>query len=181
MYEINSRFKELRKHLGLSQFYFAKKIDRSVGCISNIERNKCFVSDETIDSVCSTFGVNKVWLVSGTGPMFTSGNEKGQVDIDTIGSRVRKIRKDNHFSQTTFAEEIGYTLMHVSYVENGKSKPSREFIEKVCARFGISSNWLLSGEGEEKAAEPLLDDKLIEWLRKHPEEIRRLRLKSGLD
>lgn len=181
MYEINDRFKELRKHLGLSQFGFAKKIDRSVGCIANIEGNNNSVSEETIDSVCMVYGVNKEWLLNGTGEMFSPGEEKSPVDIATIGTRIRKVRKDNGLSQGAFAERIGYTLTQVSYVERGKSRPSREFIKKVCQKYNISSNWLLSGEGEEMSAEPLLDDKLIEWLRKHPEEIRRLRLKSGLD
>lgn len=178
--QMNSRFKELRQYLGLSQFAFAKKIDRSVGCIANIEMNNNGISDETIDAVCAVYGVNKEWLVNGVGPMFIPGFEKGKADILSIGPRVRKVRKDAGLSQKAFAETIGYTLMQINYVENGKTKPSHEFIRKVCAKFAVSANWLLSGEGEEKIKEPeKVDDKLIEWLNAHPDEITRLKIKMS--
>ena len=51
----------------------------------------------------------------------------------------------------------------------------------VASALGVSFDWLLTGEGEQKAEEAVVDDKLIEWLKKNPEVVRRLRIESGLE
>ena len=42
-------------------------------------------------------------------------------------------------------------------------------------------NWLLTGEGEEMSDEAVVDDKLIEWLSRNPDVVRRLRIEGNLD
>ena len=58
--------------------------------------------------------------------------------------------------------------------------PSEAFINKVSSVFGVSDIWLKTGEGEMRAVDPV-DDRLIEWLRSHPEVAWELRSKYGLD
>ena len=72
-------------------------------------------------------------------------------------------------------------MIYVHTVESGKGYPSNEFLSRVSSVFGISYNWLLTGEGEEMSDEAVVDDKLIEWLRRNPDVVRRLRIEGNLD
>ena len=59
----------------------------------------------------------------------------------------------------------------------------RLFFVSVNSGMGaVSQEWLLTGVGDREANEvDKVDDKLIVWLDEHPEAIRELRMRSGLD
>ena len=67
---MNTRIKELRKTLGLSQSEFAIKIGIGQTGISSIERGNSIVTDRTINQIVSTFGVDEHWLRTGEGEPF---------------------------------------------------------------------------------------------------------------
>ena len=93
----------------------------------------------------------------------------------------RKVRKDIGLTQEQFGKAIGCSVTYIHFVESGTNIPSFDFLNKVSSVFGISYNWLLTGEGEEKENIKPLDDELINWLNEHPDVVRRLRIKSGLN
>ena len=93
---------------------------------------------------------------------------------------IRKLRKDIALTQEQFGKAIGCSVTYIHFVESGTNIPSFDFLSQISSVFGISYNWLLTGEGEEKSDEAVLDEELIEWLRRNPDEVRRLRIKSGL-
>lgn len=68
---MNSRIKELRNSLGLTQLDFASKIGLK-SSISEIENGKAPITDRTIISICSVFNVNENWLRTGKGDMFNT-------------------------------------------------------------------------------------------------------------
>lgn len=103
------------------------------------------------------------------------------VDKDGISGRVRKVRKLAGLTQGAFAGRIAYSKVQVLSVEKGKVIPSRQFLEKVASEFGVSSEWLFTGVGSMKAVEYRVDDRLISWLNAHPEVVRKLRIRRGLD
>lgn len=76
MYEINTRIKELRLLLKLSQADFGHKLGLKHSAISDIENNKSIVTNRYIISICTIFHVNKEWLVSGKGDIFIKENKK---------------------------------------------------------------------------------------------------------
>lgn len=82
---MGERFKQLRKKLGLSQIEFAKRLGLTRGAISNIEAGKVQPKPLLIDLICSTFGANKEWLVSGTGPMLAERSRDDQI-MDFVSS-----------------------------------------------------------------------------------------------
>ena len=178
---MKDRFKQIREYFGLSQAQFAQKINRSPGGIGSIETGRSRVSDETMDSVCEAFGINRSWLVSGEGAMFAPGKEKSKADKEGIGERIRKVRKDTGLTQEEFGKAIGCSVTYIHFVESGKNIPSSDFLNKVCMNYGISYNWLLTGEGEEKPDEAVVDEELIEWLNEHPDVVRRLKVESGVE
>ena len=81
-----------------------------------------------------------------------------------------------------FASAIGYSKQLISFIESGKIYPSDELTRMVSKAFGVNMEWLMTGKGEMYGnTEEKLDEKLIDWLNNHPEVIRELRRRSGLD
>ena len=183
-YKIKSdKIKLIRQHFGLSQAQFAQKINRSPGFISNVETGRSEISESTVHSVCTAFGINKSWIIEGSGEMFADGREVAEADKDTIGPRIRMLRKREKLTQEQFGKATGYSKVHIHYVEAGKVTPSNEMLKRVSDAFHVSYEWLLTGEGEVERGpeEAVVDDELIEWLKKNPEIVKELRIRGGLD
>ena len=174
--DMKDRFKLIRNHFSLSQARFAQSINRTSGYISNVETGRSGVSEETIKTICSTYGVNESWLRNGSGSMFPPGEEIGKADKSMAGVRIKQIRKRENLTQNQFAERIGFSKIHIHNVEAGKVIPSNEFLKRVSTSFSVSYTWLLTGEGEmEQPQSNRLDDQLISWITAHPEVVRELR------
>ncbi|MCL1974621.1 MAG: helix-turn-helix transcriptional regulator [Firmicutes bacterium] len=69
---VNTRIKELRQALKLSQANFSKGISISNGYIAGIELNKRKVNDRIIKLICFTYNVSEIWLRTGEGEMFAN-------------------------------------------------------------------------------------------------------------
>ena len=73
---MNTRIRELRKALDLSQKEFADKIGLKQNAISYMERGGSAVTEQNIKVICSQFSVNENWLRTGTGHMFIENDRK---------------------------------------------------------------------------------------------------------
>lgn len=67
---LNSRIKELREKLGMSQTEFAENLSLKRNSISLIEVGKRNPSNRTILDICNKFNVSEEWLRHGTGEIF---------------------------------------------------------------------------------------------------------------
>lgn len=65
----------------------------------------------------------------------------------TTGERIRMIRKEKGMNQTEFAKEIAVSTTTVCQLETGRYNIARTTKKILCERFGISENWLDTGEG----------------------------------
>ena len=97
--------------------------------------------------------------------------------MNTIGERVRAIRKSNKLTVVAFGERIGITNPSVSNIENGKTNPSDQTIRSICREFGVNELWLRYGEegGEmyqQKSREEELGALLKSVLADRPEAFR---------
>ena len=61
--------------------------------------------------------------------------------------RITEVRKAAGLTQGEFAERLGLTRNFISLIENGNRVPSDRTISDICREFGISENWLRTGEG----------------------------------
>ena len=175
---IQNRIKQIREYFRLFQEQFAQRINRSYALISLIETGRKKVSEETAERICSEFSVNKEWLLNGEGDMTASD----PIDRENMKYRIRQIRKNLKLSQEEFGSAVGFCKQRISYIENGRVFPSLELINNVSFTFGINKEWLMTGKGEMYLNEAdKVDEKLIDWLNNHPEVIRELRRRSGLD
>lgn len=68
--------------------------------------------------------------------------------MESIGSRVKAVRKALNLTTTKFGERIGIKNPSVSMIETGKSNPSDRTILSICREFNVNENWLRTGEGE---------------------------------
>lgn len=67
--------------------------------------------------------------------------------ISTIGTNIiKRLRKLHDHNQTEFANKIGVSQGSLSDLEADKSKPAIETIISICAAFGCSYEWLLTGK-----------------------------------
>lgn len=82
---MRDRIKILRKTLGLNQTEFGNRLGMSRWAIVNIELDRAPIKPLLIDLICSTFGANKEWLVSGTGPMLADHSRDDQI-MDFVSS-----------------------------------------------------------------------------------------------
>lgn len=62
--------------------------------------------------------------------------------------RIRRIRKENRLTQTEFGERIGVKGNTITGYETGLRAPSSAVITAICKEFGVSENWLRTGEGD---------------------------------
>ena len=178
---LSNRFIEIRKHYGLSQSEFAKMINRTQGFVSNIETERCDISKNTIHTICSLFDINETWLVTGKGDMLAKGKLISKADKESASLRIRQICLQEGLTQQEFADIIGYSKRQVYSVEAKKVTPSNDFLRKIAICFNVSYDWLLTGVGEIELKEAIVDEKLIEWLKKNPDIVKELRIRSGLD
>jgi transcriptional regulator with XRE-family HTH domain len=68
---LNKRLKTVRETLNLTQKSFARSIFISTSYYANIEAGHRQVFDKIIDSVCKVYNVNKNWISTGKGQMFS--------------------------------------------------------------------------------------------------------------
>ena len=84
---MNNRIREVREHFKLTQTEFGERLGVSRDVIGNIEYNRLKnpkQKEPIIKLICSTFGVNELWLRSGEGEMFQAMNEDEEL-ADYLG------------------------------------------------------------------------------------------------
>ena len=64
-----------------------------------------------------------------------------------IGNRIRQLRGHFGSTQACFAEKCGINRGYLAVLEVGKKKPSSNALTLLIEATGVSSNWLLTGEG----------------------------------
>nr|DAI06803.1 MAG TPA: helix-turn-helix domain protein [Caudoviricetes sp.] len=90
---MNTRIKELRNQLNLTQKEFGNQIGLKPTSICDIEQNRCNVTERCIIAICSRFNVNEEWLRFGTGQMFNS-IDKSYNDFFEIFKKLNPILQD---------------------------------------------------------------------------------------
>lgn len=81
---------------------------------------------------------------------------------DYINTRIKQLRKEHGLTQADFGERVGITYSAISSIELGKSSPSGQTIKAICREFGVSEEWLRTGEGQKEALDWDEDAQLLE-------------------
>lgn len=73
---MNSRIKEVRQRLRMTQSVFASRLNLSRNYVALIESGDRSPSDRTIADICREFGVREAWLRTGEGEMFAAAQDE---------------------------------------------------------------------------------------------------------
>lgn len=90
---INSRIKELRKHLDLNSRDFGAEINYSHSTVIQVEKGRC-PEEKFIQAVCSKYNVSETWLRTGEGEMFSTPESDIEVAMRVIADRVKRLDPD---------------------------------------------------------------------------------------
>ena len=94
---MNSRLKEIRLNLGLSQKKFGDKMFLSQDQISLLENGKRNITDRTLNDICRTFNVNEEWLKYGHGEMFVDpiANIDASEDVRELVKKILSLSEED--------------------------------------------------------------------------------------
>jgi transcriptional regulator with XRE-family HTH domain len=70
-------------------------------------------------------------------------------NLKTIGDRIKYIRKFHKMTQKDIADKTNIKRGNLSHYENNKVTPGAEAIVELSELFNVSTDWLLTGKGEE--------------------------------
>ncbi|MCC5912209.1 MAG: helix-turn-helix transcriptional regulator [Clostridiaceae bacterium] len=68
--------------------------------------------------------------------------------METVGNRLKSLRKHLGLTQTKFGKKVGISHSHVSNMESGKDFPSDTLLKLICLEYAINPEWLINGEGD---------------------------------
>jgi len=73
---------------------------------------------------------------------------KSTETLDTIGDRIRRVRKDNKLSQKAFGKICGVSQLTLLRYETNYRGPDMKFLLKMSENFNVNVNWVLRKIGE---------------------------------
>lgn len=65
---------------------------------------------------------------------------------DNLYTRIKEVRQKLNLTQAEFAEMIGLSQNYIALIETGKRVPSSRTVSDICRVFGVSLDWLKTGE-----------------------------------
>ena len=69
-------------------------------------------------------------------------------NLETFGSRFKKIRQLKGYKQEDIANILGLTKQSVSNIENDKTFVSKDVLSKLVIDLNINLNYLIAGKGQ---------------------------------
>ena len=69
--------------------------------------------------------------------------------MDTINSRIKRIRKKLKMNQKDFGQKLGLTQSGISRIETPGTTVIEQNIHQIAALFHVNEHWLRTGEGDE--------------------------------
>ena len=72
---------------------------------------------------------------------------------ETIGKNIRDARRQKDMTQAVLAERMNVSESAISQWESGRTSPDLSLIPDLCGVLGISADWLLSVNAEQRAKE----------------------------
>ena len=72
----------------------------------------------------------------------------------TIAQRIREARLSKQLDQSDLAAKIDIATRTVQRWEKGEQVPDSNYLMRIAKATGVTSHWLLSGEGEMVPTEP---------------------------
>jgi len=66
----------------------------------------------------------------------------------SLNERIKELRKNLGLTQAEFGRRIGIVQGHLTGIESGKKSVTQKTLKVICATYGVSEEWLKTGNGE---------------------------------
>ena len=83
-------------------------------------------------------------------------------DFAIIGENIRRLRKENNYTQESFAEKLRISVKHVSCIENAEANISLPLLLRIKHFFSVDANELLEPQEGKKDRMPAGRGKLAQ-------------------
>jgi transcriptional regulator with XRE-family HTH domain len=70
------------------------------------------------------------------------------MEIVGISARIEKVIEDKKLNPNLFANELGIKTTVIYNILKNRNKPGFDLLLKICGKYNVNANWLLTGEGE---------------------------------
>ncbi len=77
----------------------------------------------------------------------------------SMGSRIKKLRIEKGFTQDLLGSKLGMGRSNVGHIENGRTIPTADTLDKIADILGTSSDYLLGRTDDESAHYYALNEK----------------------
>jgi len=118
---INSRIKELRGFLDLTQEEFGNEISVTKMTIIRVEKDGNVVTDKVVNAIANQFNVNECWLRTGEGEMFNDTSAE-----DELAMMIAKLIKNS--DDSNFEARFVKAVMKLSQADWDRIK---QFVDDV--------------------------------------------------
>ena len=164
---IGQRMRLIRKRRNLTQRGMGHLLGVSGATVCQNE-NGVFSGMKYLEHYAESLQINRNWLLTGEGD---SGIEK-VMDQRTPAQRLIELRQDFGLSQTALSRKIGVQGTSISLIEHERISMSSKFAQRVEDELGIGAEWLLYGDETQKRWPCSV--RMIDYLRRHPEERKKI-------
>ena len=69
--------------------------------------------------------------------------------MNTIGERIKWLRKDQNMTQQEFADRLAIKRNTIASYEIGRNMPLDAVIVLICSKFAVDETWLRTGKGDD--------------------------------
>lgn len=124
---METRVKEVRKHLGMTQTEFGDALGVSRNVINSYERGVVEPTQTFLDLLCMKYGVDPIWMETGEGEMFHKPSE-----AERFAELAAKIQSDpNEFKKRVFyalslMSDEGWAAFEQAWNESEKKEKDTE-------------------------------------------------------
>jgi len=78
--------------------------------------------------------------------------------METLGQKIKKLRKRNGLTQADLARELGVSGSAVGMYEQDRRTPDNETLLTICSIFGVSTDYMLGNKEGVTDVSVVLDD-----------------------
>ena len=134
----------LREEQDLTQEEMGKIVGTKKYSIYNWESGKEIIPLTKLNIYANYFNVSMDYILKLTeNKTYNDMQYKSVLNKKEVGSRIKKLREENHISLRTLAKELNTTPSTISAYENGKTLILTAFAFQLCKQYNISIDWLV--------------------------------------
>ncbi len=135
------RIRSLREELDLKQYEMANILNMNKDTYSNYERNRGDIPLEKMNEIANFFHTTFDYILNLSNKR-TIITKKLNIDYDKLKTRLKKLRKEKHLSQTALGNKVGFYQKTYSNYEIGINKPTVFKLLAIAQFHNVSMDYL---------------------------------------